>query len=101
MKTFKNVKEGEHIYSVDSNGNVIAYNVTKRVEDWYEHIVTFSLSELKDIRVNMDMYCWVDDEDNTIMYFADKDNALSALREIAEKANRVIQNCLKSMDIFS
>ena len=101
MKTFKNVKEGEHIYSVDSNGNVIAYNVTKRVEDWYEHIVTFSLSELKDIRVNMDMYCWVDDEDNTIMYFADKDNALSALREIAEKANKVIQNCLKSMDIFS
>jgi hypothetical protein len=35
------------------------------------------------------------------MYFADKDNALSALREIAEKANKVIQNCLKSMDIFS
>ena len=100
MKTFKNVKEGEQIFSVDSNGNVIAYNVIKKVEDWYEHMVTFSLST-KDIRVNMDMYCWVDDEDNTIMYFADKDNALSALREIAEKANKVIQNCLKSMDIFS
>lgn len=100
MKTFKNVKEGEQIFSVDSNGNVIAYNITKRVEDWYEHMVTLSLSGLKDIRVNMDMYSWVG-EDNTIMYFADKDNALSALREIAEKANKVIQNCLKSMDIFS
>jgi acid phosphatase class B len=100
MKTFKNVKEGEQIYSVDSDGNVIAYNITKRVEDWYEHMVTLSLSGLKDIRVNMDMYSWVG-EDNTIMYFADKDNALSALREIAEKANKVIQNCLKSMDIFS
>lgn len=100
MKTFKNVKEGEQIFSVDSDGNVIAYNITKRVEDWYEHRVTLYLSGLKDIRVNMDMYSWVG-EDNTIMYFADKDNALSALREIAEKANKVIQNCLKSMDIFS
>lgn len=101
MKTFKNVKEGEHIFSVDSDGNVIAYNITKRVEDWYEHRVTLSLSGLKDIRVNMDMYHWIDDEDNTIMYFADKDNALNALRVIAENANKVIQNCLKSMDIFS
>lgn len=100
MKAFKNVKEGEQIFSVDSNGNVVAYNVTKRREDWYEHMVTFSLSK-KDIRVNMDMYHWVDDEDNTIMYFADKDLALNALREIAEEANKVIQNCLKSMDIFS
>ena len=39
--------------------------------------------------------------DNTIRYFADKELALSALREIAEAANKVIQNCLKSMDIFS
>ena len=101
MKTFKNVKEGEQIYSVDSNGNVIVYNITKRVEDWYEHTVTLTLSSLKDICFNMDMYHWVDDEDNTIMYFADKDNALSALREIAEKANKVIHNCLKSMDIFA
>ena len=100
MKNFKNVKEGEYIFSVDSNGNVIAYNVIKKVEDWYEHTVTFSLSA-KDIRVNMDISHWVDDEDDTIMYFADKDDALSALREIAEKANKVIQNCLKSMDIFS
>lgn len=101
MKTFKKVKEGEQIFSVDSNGNVIAYNITKRVEDWYEHMVTLSLSALKDIRVNMDMSYWVDEEDNTIMYFADKDMALNALREIAEAANKVIQNCLKSMDIFS
>lgn len=100
MKTFKNVKEGGHIFSVDSNGNVVMYNVLKKNEDWYEHMVTFSLSK-KDIRVNMDMYHWVDDDDNTIMYFADKDNALSALREIAEAANKVIQNCLKSMDVFS
>ena len=100
MKTFKNVKEGEHIFSVDSNGNVVMYNVLKKIEDWYEHMASFSLSK-KDIRVNMDMYDWVDDEDNTIRYFADKDNALSALREIAEKANKVVQNCLKSMDIFS
>ena len=100
MKLFKNVKEGEQIFSVDSNGNVIAYNITKRVEDWFEHMVTLSLSGLKDIRVNMDMYHWVDD-DNTLAYFADKDNALSTLREIAEDANKVIQNCLKSMDIFS
>ena len=100
MKTFKNVKEGEQIFSVDNYGNVIAYNITKRVEDWYEHRVTLYLSGLKDIRVNMDMYSWIG-EDNTIMYFADKDNALRALREIAEKANEVIQNCLKSMDIFS
>lgn len=101
MKTFKNVKEGEQIFSVDSNGNVIAYIITKRVEDWYEHMVTLCLSELKDIRVNMDMYSWVDDEDNTIMYFADKDNALSALRKKAEKAMKVIQNCLNNMVIFS
>jgi hypothetical protein len=101
MKTFKNVKEGEQIFSIDSNGNVIAYNITKRVEDWYEHMVTLSLSDLKDIRVNMDMYSWTDNEDNTIMYFADKDNALSALREIAEEANKLIQNCLKNMGIFS
>lgn len=101
MKTFKNVNEGGHIFSVDSNGNVIAYNITKRVEDWYEHMVTLSLSELKDIRVNMDMSYWVDDEDNTIMYFADKDMALNAVLEIAETANKVIQNCLKSIDIFS
>ena len=101
MKTFKNVKEGEHIFSVDSNGNVVAYKVTKKVEDWYEHMATFSLSGLKDIRVNMDFYDWVEDCDFTIRYFADKDNALRELREIAEKANQVIQNCLKSMDIFS
>ena len=101
MKNFKKVKEGEQIYSVDSNGNVIVYNITNRVEDWYEHTLTLTLSRLKDIRVNMDMYYWVDDEDNTIMYFADKDIALSALREIAEKANKVIQNCLKSMNIFA
>ena len=100
MKFFKKVKEGEQIYSVDSNGNVIVYNITKKFEDWYEHTVTLTLSSLKDICVNMDMYYWVDDEDNTIMYFADKDIALRALREIAEKANKVIQNCLKSMDIF-
>lgn len=101
MKMFKNVKEGDSIFSVDTNGNVIAYNITKKVEDWYEHIVTLSLSNLKDIRVNMDMRYWVDYEDNNIAYFADKDDALSALREIAEDANRVIQNCLKSMVIFS
>lgn len=100
MKTFKDVKEGEQIFSVDSDGNVIAYNITQRVEDWYEHRVTLYLSGLTDIRVNMDMWSWVG-EDNTIMYFADKDNALSALREIAEKANKVIQNCLKSMEFFS
>jgi hypothetical protein len=101
MKTFKNVKEGEQIFSVDSNGNVIAYNITKRVEDWYEHMVTLSLSDLKDIRVNMDMYSWTDNEDNAIIYFADKDNALSTLREIVEEANKLIQNCLKNIDIFS
>lgn len=101
MKLFKKVKEGEQIFSVDSNGNAVAYNVTKRVEDWYEHMVTFSLSGLKDIKVNMDMSYWVDDEDNTIMYFADKDNALGALRKLAEEANNVIQNCLKSLAIFS
>lgn len=100
MKTFKNVKEGEHIFSVNSNGNVVMYNVLKKIDDWYEHMATFSLST-KDIRVNMDMYDWVDDDDNTIRYFADKDNALSALREIAKKANKVIQNCLNNMDIFS
>lgn len=100
MKTFKNVKEGEHIFSVNSNGNVVMYNVLKKIDDWYEHMATFSLSA-KDIRVNMDMYEWVDDDDNTIRYFADKDNALSALREIAEKANKVIQNCLNNMAIFS
>ena len=99
MKTFKNVKEGEYIYSVDSNGNVVAHIVIKKVEDWYEHMATFSFPT-RDIRANMDMYHWVDDDDNTIMYFADKDNALGALREIAEKANKVVQNCLKSMDIF-
>lgn len=101
MKMFKNVKEGDSIFSVDTNGNVIAYNITKKVEDWYEHMVTLSLSNLKDIRVNMDMRYWFDDEDNNIAYFADKDDALSALREIAEDANKVIQNCLKSMVIFS
>lgn len=101
MKTFKNVKEEGHIYSVDSNGNVIAYIVRKKVDDWYEHMVTFSLSGLKDIRVNMDMYDWVDDDDNTIRYFADKELALSALRDMAEKANKIIQNCLKNMYIFS
>jgi hypothetical protein len=100
MKLFKNVKEGEQIFSVDSNGNVVTHNVFKKVEDWYEHMTTFSLLT-KDIRVNMDMYYWVDDDDNTLMYFADKNNALSALREIAEEANKVIQNCLRSMDIFS
>jgi hypothetical protein len=100
MKAFKNVKEEGHIYSVDSNGNVIAYNVRKKVEDWYEHMVTFSLSN-RDIRVNMDMYDWVDDDDNTIRYFADKELALSALRDMAEKANKIIQNCLKNMYIFS
>ena len=100
MKTFKNVKEGGHIFSVDNNGNVVMYNVLKKIEDWYEHMVTFSLSK-KDIRVNMDMYYWVDDEDDTIIYFADKDNALNALRKKAEKANKVIQNCLNSMNIFS
>lgn len=98
---FKNVKEGDTIFSVDTNGNVIAYNITKKVENWYEHMVTLSLSNLKDIRVNMDMRYWVDYEDNNIAYFADKDDALSALREIAEDANKVIQNCLKSMVIFS
>ena len=101
MKMFKNVKEGDSIFSVNTNGNVIAYNITKKVEDWYEHMVTLSLSNLKDIRVNMDMRYWFDDEDNNIAYFADKDDALSALREIAEDANKVIQNCLKSMVIFS
>ena len=100
FKTFKNVKEGEQIFSVDSNGNVIAYNITKRVEDWYEHMATLSLSGLKDIRVNMDMYDWIEEDDYTIRYFADKNNALRAVREIAEKANKVVQNCLKSMDIF-
>lgn len=100
MKTFKNINEGEQIFSVDSNGNVVAHKVIKKVEDWYEHMTTFSLPT-KDIRVNMDMYHWVDDDDNTLAYFADKDNALSTLREIAEEANKVIQNCLKSMDIFS
>lgn len=101
MKMFKNIKEGDSIFSVDTNGNVITYNITKKVEDWYEHMVTFSFSNLKDIRVNMDMRYWFDDEDNNIAYFADKDDALSALREIAEDANKVIQNCLKSMVIFS
>ena len=101
MTTFKNVKEGEQIFSVNSNGNVIAYKVTKKIEDWYEHMATFSLSGLKDIRVNMDMYDWVEDYDFTIRYYADKDNALRKLRKIAENANEVIQNCLKSMDIFS
>lgn len=102
MKLFKNVKEGEYIFSVDSNGNAIAHNVTKRVEDWYEHTVTFSLSGLKDIKVNMNMAYWVDDNEyDTIMYFADKNNALGALRKLAEEANNVIQNCLKSMNIFS
>lgn len=101
MKRFKNVKEGDTIFSVDTNGNVIAYNITKKFEDWYEHMVTLSLSNLKDIRVNMDMRYSFDDEDNNIAYFADKDDALGALREIAEDANKVIQNCLKSMVIFS
>ena len=102
MKLFKNVKEGEYIFSVDSNGNAIAHNVTKRVEDWYEHTATFSLSGLKDIKVNMDMAYWVDDDGyDTIMYFADKDDALGALRKLAEEANNVIQNCLKSLAIFS
>ena len=101
MKMFKNVKEGDSIFSVDTNGNVIAYNITKKVEDWYEHMVILSLSNLKNIRVNMDMRYSFDDEDNNIAYFADKDDALSALREIAEDANKVIQNCLKSMVIFS
>lgn len=100
MKLFKKVKEGEQIYSIDSKGNVIVYFITKKVEDWYEHTVTLSLSGLKDIRVNMDMAEWVDDDDNQICYFADKDFALDKLREIAKIANNLLQNCLISMDIL-
>ena len=100
FKTFKKVKEGEQIFSVDSNGNVVAHNVIKKVEDWYEHMATFSFPT-RDIRANMGMYDWIEEDDYTIRYFADKDNALREVREIAEKANKVVQNCLKSMDIFS
>lgn len=100
MKTFGEMTYDEALYSVTADG-VVRKHIIYGIQDYqFANEVKFTFTDgSKSLRFKKDNKADVDDYD--IMYFANTEDALSYLNGLADTANEVIQNCLKSLKLFN
>ena len=100
MKAFGELTWDDAVYSVTADG-VVRKNIIFGIQGyWFSGEVKFTFTNgSKSLRFNKDNKADVDDYDT--MYFANTEDALSYLNGLADTANEVIQNCLKSLKLFN
>ena len=98
MKTFGELTWDDAMYSVTADG-VVRKHIIHGIY-WFSGEVKFTFTDgSKSLRFKKDNKADVDEYDT--MYFANTEDALSYLNGLADTANEVIQNCLKSIEVFN
>ena len=100
MKTFGELTWNDAVYSVTADG-VVRKNIIFGIQDYqFANGVKFTFTDgsksqcfKKDNKADVDKY--------DTMYFANTEDALSYLNGLADTAKEVIQNCLKSIEVFN
>lgn len=100
MKTFGELTWDDAVYSVTADG-VVRKNIIHGIQDFkFANGVKFTFTDgSKSLCFKKDNKADVDEYDT--MYFANTEDALSYLNGLADTANEVIQNCLKSIEVFN
>lgn len=101
MKTFGELTWDDAVYCVSEMG-VVKKGIIHGIQDnKFNNVVLFTFTDnsksprlIKDEKV-------VVDKRNYELWFANVEDASAYLKDIADMANEVIQNCLKSIDIFN
>ena len=100
MKTFGELTWDDAVYSVTADG-VVRKHIIHGIQDFkFTNEVKFTFTDgSTSLKFNKDYKADVDYYDT--MYFANTEDALSYLNGLADTANEVIQNCLKSLKMFN
>lgn len=100
MKTFGELNYDDAVYSVTADG-VVRKHIIHGIQDYqFTNEVKFTFTDgsksqcfKKDNKADVGKY--------DTMYFANTEDVLSYLNGLADTANEVIQNCLKSIEEFN
>jgi len=100
MKTFGELNYDNAVYSVTADG-VVRKHIIYGIQDFqFTNEVKFTFTDgSTSLKINKDYKAYADDYDT--MYFANTEDTLSYLNDLADTANEVIQNCLESMKLFN
>lgn len=100
MKTFGELNYDDAVYSVTADG-VVRKHIIYGIQDYqFTHEVKFRFADgSTSLKFNKDYKGFADDYDT--MFFANAEDTLSYLNDIADTANEVIQNCLTSLKLFN
>ena len=100
MKTFGELTYDDAVYSVTADG-VVRKHIIHGIQDFkFTNEVKFTFTDgSTSLKFNKDNKADVDDYDT--MYFANIEDVLSYLNDIADTANEVVQNCLASLKLFN
>ena len=100
MKAFGELTWDDAVYSVTADG-VVRKNIIFGIQGFqFTNEVKFTFTDgSTSLKYNKDYKAYADDYDTT--YFANTEDALSYLNGLADTANEVIQNCLKSLKMFN
>lgn len=100
MKTFGELTWDDAMYSVTTDG-VVRKHIIHGIQDYqFTHEVKFTFTDgSTSLKFNKDFKGYADDYGT--MFFANAEDTLSYLNDIADTANEVIQNCLTSLKLFN
>ena len=100
MKTFGELTYDDTMYSITSDG-VVRKHIIHGIQDYqFANEVKFTFTDgSKSLRFKKDSKFDVDDY--VTMYYANTEDALSYINGLADTANEVIKNCLKSLKLFN
>ena len=100
MKTFGELTWDDAVYSVTADG-VVRKGIIYGIQDYqFTNEIKFRFTDgSRSLKFNKDKKADVDEYDT--MYFANTEDALSYLNDIADTANEVVQNCLESLKLFN
>lgn len=100
MKTFGELTYNDKIYRVDKNGIAVKYDVYGIQDYYYSNNVVFTFADRNtktpQLIKNESVF-----ETNDSCWFANLEDATIYLKEITDRANKILQNCLESKMVFS
>ena len=99
MKTFGELTWNDAVYCVSEMGVVKKGIIHGIQENKFNNVVLFTFTDKsKSARLIKDKKVFVDKRTYEL-WFANVEDASAYLKEIADTANEVIQNCLKSIEV--
>ena len=101
MKTFGELTWDDAMYSVTADGVVRKHIIHGIQDNKFNNVVLFTFTDnsksprlIKDEKV-------VVDKRNYELWFANVEDASAYLKDVADTANEVIQNCLEGLKLFN